>query len=85
MEFKRETTIFLDDEDERFAEIVIVHEDEGVYNIRRTFVSDTHRGEGLAGMLVKEALVFIEEQGGIVKADCPYAHHVLVKKGILKD
>lgn len=82
MEFKRETVIYLEDYDGKYARIVIKHEADGVYNIVHTYVSEEHRGEGLAEKLVKEALSFIEKHNGRIKADCSYAVEYFKLKGI---
>ena len=80
--FKTQTEIYLEDTCGKYARVVIDVEDGGVYNIVHTFVSEEHRGEGLAAKLVQEAVSYINSQSGIIKADCSYAEHYLEKHGI---
>ena len=82
MEFKQEVVFYLENETERYARIVIEVEENNVYNIVHTFVSDTHRGEGLAGKLMDQAITYIQNNDGVVKADCSYAKHYCDKHGI---
>lgn len=80
MDFKKETVIFLEENDEKYAKVVIRREEDNIFNITHVFVDDSHRGEGLAGKLVEEALKFIELHNGVIKTDCSYAASYLEKK-----
>lgn len=80
--FKTQTEIYLEDNTGKYARVVIDVEPGGVYNIVHTFVSEDHRGEGLAAKLMLEAISYINSQNGSIKADCSYAEHYLVKHGI---
>ena len=83
MDFKKETRIYLEDENGRYAEVVVEYEGNNVYNITHTVVAEAHRGEGLAGKLVDEAVAFIKEKDGKIKADCSYAKARLEKQGLI--
>ena len=83
MDFKKETRIYLENENGRYAEVVIEYEGNNVYNITHTVVAEAHRGEGLAGKLVDEAVNFINLQNGKIKASCSYANARLKKQGII--
>ena len=80
--FKTQTEIYLEDDTGKYARVVIQIEDGGVYNIVHTFVSEAHRGEGLAARLMQEAISYINSQSGIIKADCSYAEHYLEKHDV---
>ncbi|MBR6033819.1 MAG: N-acetyltransferase [Clostridia bacterium] len=60
----------------------ITYEDLGnnMYNIDHTFVDESLRGQGIAQMLVEEALKEINKKGGKVCATCSYAKQYLKKK-----
>lgn len=82
MEFQKETIIFLENSKERYAEITVRFEGNNTYNIISTYVSENHRGEGLAEKLMTEALSFIKKHNGKIKADCSYAKKYLIRKNI---
>lgn len=81
MDFKyEEGRIYLENTNgDVIAEIEYEKIAEGVYNIYHTFVDDSLRGQGIASMLVKEAVKKIESLGGRVEATCSYAKHWLEK------
>ena len=81
MDYKQTTEIYLEKDDVKYARIVIEEKD-GVYDIVHTYVSDEHRGEGLAGKLMEKALEFIAQQKGNIAASCSYAAHYLDKHEI---
>lgn len=64
------------------AEITFPEHEPGIYTIDHTYVSDSLRGQGTAGELVQMAVDQIREQGGKVRATCPYAGSWLKKHGI---
>ena len=70
MEVKR---ICLEDKDGVYGEIDIRKEEGNIYNIYHTYVSEEYRGKGIAGKLFSMAIEYIDNMGGIAKADCSYA------------
>ncbi len=82
MNFKQEIVFYLEDETERYARIVLQVEDNHVFNIVHTYVSDSHRGEGLAGKLMEQAIAFVNTHHAKLKADCSYAKHYCEKHNI---
>ncbi len=82
MKFKKETVIYLDEKSKKEAYITIEEEDNDVYNITHTFVSEEHRGEGLAGRLMEEGIKFIKTQNGKIKSDCSYGVFYMNRKNI---
>ena len=65
------------------AEITFPEHEPGIYTIDHTYVGDALRGQGRAGELVQMAVDQIREQGGEVRATCPYASGWLRKRGML--
>ena len=55
------------------AEIDFEEIEKDVYNIYRTFVDDSLRGQGIAGKLMQMAVDEIGKRGGKIKASCSYA------------
>lgn len=82
MDFKQQVEIYLEENSEKYARVVIEVTPDGIYNIVHTYVSEKHRGEGLAASLVKEAVSYIKSQDGHIAADCSYARHYLEKNDI---
>ena len=82
MDFKTEIVIFLEKYGEKYAKVVIRPEGNNVYNIVHTYVSNEHRGEGLAAKITEEALKFIKSHNGKIKADCSYTYKYLEKNNI---
>lgn len=75
------TVLSISDNEGVYGEIHIRHEEGNVYNICHTYVSERYRGKGVADLLLKMALEFIEYKGGTVKADCSYAARKLSRMG----
>ena len=65
------------------AEITFPENEPGIFTIDHTYVSETLAGQGVAGKLVQMAVDQIREQGGEIRATCPYASGWLKKKGII--
>ena len=82
MDFKKEIIIFLENDGHKYARVVIELEENDVYNIAHTYVSDEYRGKGLAAKLVKEAVKFIKSHDGKIKGGCSYAAKYLEKNKI---
>ncbi len=55
------------------AEVSFPLAEPGVYNIDRTFVDPSLRGQGIAGQLLSAAVADIRLAGGKTKASCSYA------------
>lgn len=78
-------TIAHDEERQRFAadleqgEAVVDYRllDDGTLDLRRTFVTETLRGEGLAAEVVRTALDWARENDRKVVATCPYVSRFL--------
>ena len=69
-----EDRIFLQDENKKvIAEVNFPAIDEQTVNIRRTFVDDSLRGQGVAGKLLEAAAVYLAEQNKKVVPTCSYA------------
>lgn len=82
MFIKEKERIYMKGENNQvIAEITFPEIEPGVYNIDRTFVDDSLRGQGMAGKLVSEAVNQIRSGGNTVKATCTYAIKWLEKEG----
>ena len=79
MEFQKEIRIFLEDCGECQAEMVL-REEKDTYNIVKTYVNERHRGQGLSGALLSEAIRCAEKQEKKLKADCTFARKALEKR-----
>lgn len=54
--------------------------EDNTYVIFRTFVDNSLRGQGVAGILVEEAIKEIQGRGGKVEATCSYAKEYLNRR-----
>ena len=69
-----ENRIYLQDENWNIlAEIDFEKVDEKTYNISRTFVDDSLRGQGIGSELVEKAITHLTAKWYKVTATCPYA------------
>lgn len=73
MDFKREIVIFLENDFEKYAKVVISDLGNDTYDIVHTYVSDDYRGKGLASKLVDEAVKYIKSKNGKIMTSCSYA------------
>lgn len=74
MFIKEKERIYMKGEDDRIlAEVTFPEIESGVYDINRTFVDDSLRGQGMANKLVTEAVNQIRSGGNTVSASCSYA------------
>jgi len=55
------------------AELIFGQDSDGIFNISRTFVDPSLRGQGVAEKLMIAALDVIREENGKVRASCGYA------------
>lgn len=77
------TKISLIDENEKeAAKITFPEISPNVYDIQKTFVDDSLRGQGIAGKLVQMAITEINKRGGEITASCSYAKQWIEKNGI---
>ena len=69
-----ENRIYLHDENWNIlAEIDFEKIDEKTYNISRTFVDDSLRGQGIGSELVEKAITYLTSKWYKVSATCSYA------------
>jgi len=69
-----ENRIYLQDENWNIlAEIDFEKIDEKTYNISRTFVDDSVRGQGIGSELVEKAITYLTSKWYKVSATCSYA------------
>jgi predicted GNAT family acetyltransferase len=69
-----ENRIYLPNEDWNvLAEIDFEKIDEKTYNISRTFVDDSLRGQGIGSELVEKAITYLTSKWYKVSATCSYA------------
>ena len=69
-----ENRIYLQDENWNIlAEIDFEKIDEKTYNISRTFVDDSLRGQGIGSELVEKAITYLTWKWYKVSATCSYA------------
>lgn len=74
MELQRERNqIFAVGDDGTLLCQVTFPEEDGVAVIDHTFVHESLRGQGVAGLLMREAVEAIRAQGWKLRATCPYA------------
>lgn len=78
MNIKKETVFYLEEDQEKTARVVIL-EDGKTYNIVHTYVDDRYRGQGVGWKLIEQAVQYVKQQNGVLKADCSYAAHMLRK------
>lgn len=65
----------LDDGDEAYLDYR--EREDGVLDYVHTFVPESHRGGGIAGQIVLEALEHARRQGRRIKPSCPFVRHVI--------
>ena len=71
---KEKERIYAKDESGKIiAEIEFKEIEKGIFNIYHTFVDERLRGQGIASLLVKEAVKEINSKNGKVTASCSYA------------
>ena len=68
-----ENRIYAEDGQGKVIAEVLFPVHDGVADIEHTFVDDSLRGQGVAGMLVKMAVQQIHEKGLELTASCSYA------------
>lgn len=73
---------FIDDNEKEVAKITFPEISPNVYEIQKTFVDDSLRGQGIAGKLVQMAISEINKRGGEITASCSYAKQWIEKHGI---
>ena len=74
-----ENKIYLQDENWNIlAEIDFEKIDEKTYNISRTFVDDSLRGQGIGSELVEKAITYLTWKWYKVSATCSYAKNWLL-------
>ena len=74
-----ENRIYLQDENWNIlAEIDFEKVDEKTYNISRTFVDDSLRGQGIGSELVEKAITYLTWKWYKVSATCSYAKNWLL-------
>ena len=77
---KEKERIYAKDESGKIiAEIEFKEVEKGIFNIYHTFVDESLRGQGIASLLVKEAVKEIGLKDGKVTASCSYAKKWLEK------
>jgi predicted GNAT family acetyltransferase len=78
-----ENRIYKEDEDGKLlCEITFTEIKPGLYNINHTFVDESLRGQGIAKILVEEAIKTIRKKNGKITATCSYAKNYLEKNNI---
>ncbi|MCR5230961.1 MAG: N-acetyltransferase [Solobacterium sp.] len=75
-----ENRIYAEDQAGRIIAEIDFPSEDGVYYITHTFVDESLRGQGIASLLVQEAVSDIEKHGGKVQAVCSYAKRWLEKR-----
>jgi predicted GNAT family acetyltransferase len=68
----------LDDGEEAYLDYQ--ERDDGTLDYAHTFVPESHRGEGLAGRIVLEALAYARDRGLQIVPSCPYVRHMVEEK-----
>lgn len=63
----------LNDNNETIAEVTFPDVDENTVNINHTYVSDSLRGQGIAGKLMKAAAEQLESQNKKAVLNCSFA------------
>ncbi len=81
MEFEKEADRIYkeDDTGKLIAEITFPETEPGVFCIDHTFVDESLRGQGVAQLLMTQAVEEIKSKGGIIEATCSFAKHWLEK------
>lgn len=73
---------FIDENEKEVAKITFPEISPNVYDIRKIFVDESLRGQGIAKKLLQMAITEINERGGEITASCPYAKSWIEKHGI---
>ena len=68
-----ENRIFLEDDEKIIAEVLYRKVDDETYDIYKTYVSESLRGQGIASKLVEKAVTELEKKGYRVIGSCSYA------------
>lgn len=76
---KEKDRIYLKDSNGKVVAEINFEKKGNLYNIYHTFVDESLRGQGIASMLVKQAVNYIKEKKGIVTASCSYVNKWLDK------
>lgn len=76
---REEHRIFIDKQGQLLAEITFPFVDEQLVDIDHTFVDVSLRGQGIAGVLMREAVTAIRAQGWKCVTTCPYAYSWMKK------
>ena len=72
---KGDNKIYLEDSKGKIiAEVEYEEIKQGVYNIKRTYVDKSLRGQGVASKLVEEAVKEIKKKNCKITATCSYAN-----------
>jgi len=80
MDFVREHRYSKKDDGELTAEIVWQEVDESTVDVKRTFVDDSLRGQGIAEQLVDAVVAEMEERNKKIIPTCPYVESLFEKK-----
>ena len=83
---KKENGFYLgDDPANPLAEILYKFEKDTVISVYRTFVSDTLRGQGIAGKLLKKVIDLARQENLKIIPACSYAEKVMTQNPEYKD
>lgn len=74
-----------DDIKDPLAEITFIENGDARIVVDHTYVSDELRGQGIAGMLVEQVVMYAREKGKKIKPLCPYAKSKLEKTDSFHD
>lgn len=75
-----ENRIYANDENGKVIAEILFEHSEGAYNITRTFVDESLRGQGVGNELMEMVLEEIRKRNKEVTASCSYAAHWLEKR-----
>lgn len=70
---KGKDKFYIGDKDNPAAEIAYQKDIDGNLIINHTFVSDEHRGQGIAGKLVEEIVQYADQNGIKIIPECSFA------------
>src|SRR5699024_12300638 len=71
-----------ENEAEPIAEITFKEKDANTIIVDHTYVSDTLRGQGVAGKLVDKIVSYAREQGVKIEPTCPYVKGKMEKSDV---
>lgn len=77
--FERNRLYLENDSDRDIAEVEFSQDEDGVYEITRTFVDDALRGKGIAGNMMKLLAEEVRKRGAMLRPVCSYAVHFFEK------